>query len=555
MSNNQKNDRKEARRLIISGSVLISVSIILALFLGIVGCSGGSKYNPADPASSKVKKGDISQDNATNNSAGGVLQNGTGSREGESGPGFSDENDRNMIAELHKSGKSFGGSALNKHLAYGVYDAETQKPIEGAYVSVGKKGQNFGQTDSAGFGIISNFPIDPAPGGNVGASTTTAVSVTAGADGYDMQTHVNVPKSAVVFYLDPIDPDPPRTGFVSGTFDYGIDLFLCNAYSSITMNYIDGIIQPSEHGDTDDTYSIEVKADEPGLACFANRNPTDGKIQEFAYYPTEVEIGGTKVFDWVRGVENIWHPYEQVVIPIKGTITGRPVQSGEIESITATCYYIFNDYGSVPMTDAVTWVESSSGYTMTTTYITSFLSKLTSPVPIEPLPYEFEFDKAELWVDVVYSTGGGCNFKLGDSFVNMQRLNFTLSPAPRLVRPSDDGLDLGVTPILTWSVDARDRAYSSILSMDLGNLSGSHKRWTINAPAGITEFELPALPVEMVNFGLQEGQEVQVVVGVDLSSSAQTAGIGGATSGGISTTGISDAFDQRNYSKTYVFTP
>jgi hypothetical protein len=359
-----------------------------------------------------------------------------------------------------------------------------------------------------------------------------------------------------VFVLNPLNESTPSSGFISGTFDFGTDDFLCNVYSSVAMDYVDGILQPSGVGDTDDTYSIEVRSDVEGLTCFARRKPSDERIQMFSYIPATVDGGGIEEYNWASDDDDIWRYYDRSAGAIKGTITGAPIEAGNVDRITATCYYIFDRFGPLPMTDAIDWTETSSGYTMITTYTTSFQAQSTSPIPIEPLPFECEYDKAELWVDVFYTDGGGCCFKFGDSLVNMNQLSYTLSNVPVLTSPDGD-IDgsgtVGLTPTFAWTVDSRDRAFSSILTL-VDSVNGN--RWVINAPAGTYELSLPTLPVELAGFRLRRSHEFQAVIEVDLSSSAQTAGIGGSAMDSIGGANTNpDLFNQRNYSKVYSFIP
>jgi hypothetical protein len=545
MSNNQKNDRREAQRLIISGSALISISIILALFLGIMGCSGGSKLNPADPSSSKVKKGDISQDNA-NSTSNGLLTNGTNSREGEFGSGGTVTPAKMaVIRQLVASGKHFGDSALTRHISFGVFDAADSRPIEGAYVAIGDGSKFIGVTDADGFCTIQNVvPLGPS-------AAVNKVVATAGARGYELVTYPEVRSSVAVFLLNRLTPRVPYSGFVAGTFDFGVDDFLCNVYASNVLDYIDGIMEPSGSGDTDDTYSLQVKAKTDSIVGFARRNPDNQDIGNFFYRTFNIADGETLTIDRSRENGLEWLDYASRMTPFIGRFSLLPYGSS-IDSITATCYYIFDRWGALEMTDAVNYDSTASGCTLTTTYADTFVGKENPPIPIEPNPLSLEYDRVEIWVDVLYSDGAGCRFKLADSITGMESVNRKLTiPPPKISGVFEGASGDVLAPVIRWTTGTRDSNSGSMITI-IDTVNGN--RWIIDAPAGMLEFGLPSLSSMMSGLGLTDDNEVQIYIDVDMSSFASAASIGGSTNDGI-TLQRNGSMLPRIFSSTYMFTP
>jgi hypothetical protein len=339
---------------------------------------------------------------------------------------------------------------------------------------------------------------------------------------------------------------------VDGTFTYDTDEYLCNVYASHVAAYTDGLIAPSGPGDLDDTYSIDLKPIEKSIVCYAQRDPSTERVTSFIYMLKSLSGGEEFTFNHSEGDGLYWIDYAELRNAVNAKINLGSIGSGDIQSITGTCYYVFEDYGYLPMPDVVEWSVVGNSVLFNTSYSARFFFDLQSPIPIAPDVIPTEYVKVEIWLDVQYEDGSGRHFMLADSNVNLGAVTYRMSAPPEIDPFDPDGAPyMGVTPTMKWIVDSQDLGFDSkltIVDTENGN------RWILNVPAGATQIGIPKLPVELQPMGLTCGNEAECMVETELGG-AHVIGAYDGSSGDDPASGITSELEQRNYSKVFVYMP
>lgn len=558
MSNNQKNDRNEARHLMASGMAMIAVSLLLGIFLVMMGCSGGHKKLPTDPAGSKPADSDTLTDRGTIGELndGQISDNGM-FRENALGPEFEwAVSDLFQIWERGQDGQA--GGALSGMLVCGVFDSETRFPIEGAFVSVGASGDFVGETEVEGLvGILGEF-VDVDPGV---PSPIAAVNfyITAGADGYELESFNNLSRNVFVFFLDPLTPTPPETATVSGTVDFNTDDFYAEVYASNMVSFTDGILAPSGPGIEEDDFEIQVEAETDGVIALVMRDSGTNEIQYFSVKQlNQLSAGESCVLTGeftLPGSTPGQTPTEPIPTGSNDTLTwtaygalasnylgvvrlARDTTIDDINNMTASMQFFDMTKDALPMTDIMQW-ETKTGPDYTyqlfrTTYLPN----------CRYIPYSSILCK----VDVEYNDGSGtlAIVDMGNDFQESGTVN--LIHPPTIEAPLDGAVAVGLIPDIEWLFYSEEENSPGAMTI-IDTVNGNRWKVHLTTFARTPESQLPALPVEMSGFGLTEGNAVQAMIELE-SNIGSTMAIGGTT---VTTPNVD--LQSENYSAICTFTP
>jgi hypothetical protein len=556
MSNNNKNDRNEARHLMASGMAMIAVSLLLGIFLVMMGCSGGHKKLPTDPVGSKPADSDTLTDRGTIGDVDEGQLTDTGIfRESALDPEY--EWAIPYLVEIWQTQKDGqAGDSLGRALVAGVFDSETYEPIEGAFISVGSEGTFVGETDLGGLvGMMGDFYeidplLSPIPG------TEVNLYITAGAAGYELESYNSLNKNTFVFFLDPLTPTAPATATVSGTVDFNTEDFHAEVYASNMVSFTDGILTPSGPGIEEDTYEIQVEAGTEGCIVWVKRDSITNEIQYFSFkelppfgedemhdisgqFSATPEFSGgiippepesLPVFPWTNyGALSL--DYNGIVELVSGTVD-------EISSMTASMQFSGITNGVLSMTDIQLW-DVKPGYEETyrhfgTTYLPHFYKYLPHSAMM-------------VRVDVEYLDGSGTSaiVDLGNSLEGSGTIS--LVQPPTIETPLSGALGVGLTPNLAWLFYRSEMNSPGVMTI-IDTVNGN--RWKVHLTTFDTpESQLPILPVELSGMGLTEGNEVQALLELDYSVMS-IMNINGTTF-----TMPHEAILPGSYSKVSTFTP
>jgi len=556
MSNNKKNDRNEARHLMASGMAMIAVSLLLGIFLAMMGCSGGHKKLPTDPVGSKPADSDTTTDRGTIGDADEGQLTDTGMFRESALEQEYEWAIPNLVKIWQSQNDGQAGDSLGRALVVGVFDSETNEPIDEAFVSVGSEGTFVGETDLGGLvGIMGEFyEIDPLASPVTG--TEANLYITAGATGYEMESYNNLNRNVFVFFLDPLTPTPPATATISGTVDFNTDDFYAEVYASNMVSSTDGILAPSGPGIEEDTYEIQVEAGTEGCLVWVKRDSSTNEIQYFSYKQIP-PFGESEVFvisgqfsatpEFSGGIippepENLpvfpWTNYGEISSDYNGLVELVPGSVDEISSMTASMQFSGITNGVLSMTDIQQW-DVKPGYEdnyryFNTTYLPHFYKYL---------PYSAMMVR----VDVEYLDGSGTSaiVDMGNRLESSGTLS--LIRPPTIEAPLSGALGTGLTPNLSWLFYDTEEGSSGVMTI-IDTVNGN--RWKVHLTTFDTpDSQLPVLPVELSGMGLTEGNAVQALFELEYGLTSTTI-INGTTF-----TMPHEAILPSSYSKVSTFTP
>lgn len=557
MSNNKKNDRNEARHLMLSGMAMITVSLLLGVFLVMMGCSGGHTKSPTDPVGSKPADSDTSTDRGT---IGGVndgqIPDDGMFRESALDPEY--EWAVPQLLELWETGQD-GQTGDNPSLdpvVCGVFDSETKEPITGAFVSLGLDGTFVGETGLEGLVGIPDYIHET---GN--PEEAMGAYITAGAAGYEMESYNNLETDICVFFLDPLVPTPKATATVSGTIDFQTTDFYADVYVSNLVNNVDATLTPSGPSDEDDTYEIDVEAGTTGYVFIVKRNSESGAIEHYCF--TEIfslgegqtflfegnfpETDRTESFEETPRPEPTtetelnWHKYANPSQPVHCALRLVDGSSENIASLSASMQY-FGEYNNgIVINDLQTWSTKPG--------VEDTFRLLTTSIP-SIYPLSFPYYGILTKINVEYDDGSGTSTIGGLHMVNTPYVSSELKliPPPTIEFPADGTIDIGITPDFEWLFYYSEENSDAVMTL-IDTVNGNRWKFHLTTYSTATT-TLPTLPTEMEGFGLTLNNSVQAMIELDIESNEIFSYEGTTT-----TTSFDDLMNPESYSKVYTFTP
>ncbi len=520
MSNNKKNDRNEARHLMASGMAMIAVSLLLGVFLVMMGCSGGHKKLPTDPVGSKPADSDTSADRGIiGDTDEGQLADTGIFRESALEPEYEWAVEHLLLIwQTYQDGQA--GDPLGRGFVGGVFDSETLLPIEGAFISLGSEGTFVGETDTGGLvGMTGEFyeidPLDPI------SESVVNIYITAGATGYELESYNNLNQNVFIFFLDPLTPTSPATATITGTVDFNTEDFYAEVYASNMVSSPDGILVPSGPGIEEDDYEIQVEAETEGVIAWVMRDTVTNEILYFStkqlpafgegealvvsgQYLATPDFGDSNPSEPEDMLAFPWVNYGALSLDYNGIVEIASHSSADINSMVASMEFFDVTQGVLPITDVQQW-DIKAGYEEThrlfsTTYLPDFYRYLTYPSVVVRL-------------DVDYNDGSGTSaiVELASQLEGSGTVSLVLPPT--IETPLSGATSVGVTPDFSWLFYDIEENSPGVLTI-IDTVNGN--RWKVHLTTFETpESQLPILPVELSGMGLTEGNAVQALLELD----------------------------------------
>jgi len=543
-------DRKVSRMLILNGSVLIAISLILAILLGVLGCSGGPKKDPTDPVGSKP---------AADSKLRGA---GSGGPSGQTSP-YQIYGEQGRYLELlierggGQNGQQFSGSVL-----CGVFNAVTSEPIEDAQVALGADGEITGATDADGV-VSLHYDLSGTPGGTPGPGGQIGNEIiTAGAEDYEMLTFSNLRYNVCAFFINPLVAPAVDTGTISGTIDFNTDEFSGEVYATNMETATDAVLLPSGPGDETDTFEIEVEAAKEGVFICVMRDPTTHDILRFFTQRFNVESDDTLTIDQeyvapsnsslnIEPTVSVWVEYADYAKPFNGSVELVNDLADDIATLTASFSLNFQSpIGSLLLMDTTEY--TTPGAVTTTDYVVTpgmdalFRHFTTTYLASQP-PF-IPANTLQLWVNVQYDDGSGSEVLAAYGSDIGPSSNVKLHTPPSLTAPANAATGTGLTPVLSWVCDPDEVMFGSVITLvDTENSN----RWRIIMDAGNLTVDLPTLPDEMEGWGLTVSNDVNARVDLDMTLGTTVT----SPDGNMVTFPPEEGIVPKNYSKIYTFTP
>ncbi|MBU1024201.1 hypothetical protein KKB99_07965, partial [bacterium] len=445
--------------------------------------------------------------------------------------------------------------------------------IESAYVSAGSDGSVVDATDVKGLVTLDATAL---------INPNEPIYLTAGADGYVMQSDSSLLKNVYVFFLDTLNQPIPASATLTGTVDFNTDDFYAEVFATNMVSATDAILEPSGPGVEDDTFELEIEPLSAGRLYCTLRDTTTNDIISFRTIEQSKLVAENDSFtldfeyspdlqsdmDDISGpplpeialVNNISQLYvyannsreynSSYFLPYHNT--------SPIDTISSSTSYFDKDFATfIPMSDTVVWTGSRTPERTQDTTLLSLLKLESSGsqtgIPVDPADFgrkhgiQFPLKSTLVMLDVTYEDGSGISLGWHTKDGGFPNQTNVVPGPPAIDSPTDGALGVTLTPTIdySWNSDVGVTGkYAQLRLVDSANANV----WVIKlSPSGLDHStQLPTLPAELEAWGLTIGNEVLAVI--DATSSANNEE---QDNDWVSPLNIT----QSNHSKVYHFIP